>query len=143
MHTTLQLIALDGKTEGRRRQGYSQTMRAFVAGMLVSLAVVSTAAASAPSLSLTPSSVRRGHTVLMKGSADGCTVGNTVFILSRAFVHTHDFAGVPAVLAKVKAGGLYRVSTRIPATKKPGRYAVTARCGGGNLGFLKHLTVRR
>jgi hypothetical protein len=143
MHTTLQLTALDGRTERRRRQGYAQIVRAFVAAVLVFLAVVSTTAAAAPSLTLTPSSVRRGHTVLIKGSADGCTVGNTVFILSRAFVHTHDFAGVPAVLAKVRAGGLYRVSTRIPPTKRPGRYGVTARCGGGNLGVLKHLTVRR
>lgn len=81
--------------------------------------------------------------MLIKGSADGCTVGNTVFILSRAFAHTHDFAGVPAVLAKVRTGGHFRVTTRIPATKKPGRYGVTERCGGGNLGVLKHLTVRR
>jgi len=81
--------------------------------------------------------------VLIKGSADGCPVGDAVIIISRAFVHTHDFAGLPAVLARVKSGGSFRVTTRIPATKRPGRYRVTGRCGGGNLGFLKHLTVRR
>jgi len=58
-------------------------------------------------------------------------------------VHTHDFAGVPAVLAKGKDGGSFRVTTRIPATKRAWRYGVTGRCGGGNLGFLKHLTVHR
>ena len=52
-------------------------------------------------------------------------------------------AGVSAVLARVKYGGSFRVTTRIPATKRPGRYGVTARCAGGNLGVLKHLTVRR
>ncbi len=57
-------------------------------------------------------------------------------------MHTHDFAGVP-VLAKVKYRGSFRVTTRIPATKRPWRYGVTGRCGGGNLGFLKHLTVHR
>jgi hypothetical protein len=143
MHTALQLTSLETRTEESRRQGYSQIVRLLVAAVLVSLAVASTAAAAAPSLTLTPSSVRRGHTVLIKGSADGCAAGNTVFILSRAFVHRHDFAGVPAVLAKVRAGGYFRVTTRIPARKRPGRYGVTARCGGGNLGILKHLTVRR
>jgi hypothetical protein len=108
------------------------------------VAALSTAAMAAlPSLTLTPSSVKRGHTVLIKGSADGCAVGNTVFIISKAFVHTHDFAGLPAVLAKVKYGDSFRVTTRIPAAKRPGRYKVTARCGGGNLGVLKYLTVRR
>jgi hypothetical protein len=117
--------------------------RAFLLCAAISgAAVTGTATASAPSLTLTPSSVKRGHTVLVKGSADGCTAGSTVFILSRAFVHTHDFAGVPAVLARVRYGGSFRVTTRIPATKRPGRYSVTARCGGGNLGVLKHLTVR-
>jgi hypothetical protein len=119
-------------------------MRPFVcvSASAFALAIAVPAMASAPSLTLTPSSVKRGHTVLIKGSADGCTVGNTVFILSRAFVHTHDFAGVPAVLARVRTGGTFRVTTRIPARKRPGRYGVTARCGGGNLGVLRHLTVR-
>jgi hypothetical protein len=107
------------------------------------LAVGATASAAVPSLTLTPRSVERGHRVLVTGSADGCAAGNTVFILSRAFVHTHDFAGVPAVLATVKNGGSFRVTTRIPARKRPGRYNVTARCGGGNLGILRYLTVRR
>jgi hypothetical protein len=106
-------------------------------------ALSNAAIAALPSLTLTPSSVKPGHTVLIKGSADGCAVGNTVFIISKAFVRTHDFAGLPAVLAKVKYGGSFRVTTRIPAPKRPGRYKVTARCGGGNLGVLKYLTVHR
>ena len=114
-----------------------------VATLVAALATAATATAGVPSLTLTPSSVKRGNTVLIKGSADGCAVGDRVFIISRAFVHAHDFAGLPAVLAKVKYGGSFRVTTRIPATKRPGRYRVTARCGGGNLGILKFLTVRR
>ena len=120
-----------------------QRVLVSVAALVAALATAATAATAVPSLSLTPSSVKRGNTVLIKGSADGCAVGNTVLILSRAFVRAHDFAGVPAVFAKVKYGGSFRVTTRIPATKGPGRYGVTARCGGGNLGILKHLTVRR
>ena len=88
-----------------------------------------------------PSTVHRGHVVTLKGSADGCAAGNSVTLISHAFVHTHDFAGVPAVFARVRSGGRFRTTTRIPATKHPGRYGVTARCGGGNLGVLAHLRV--
>jgi hypothetical protein len=100
-------------------------------------------AAARPTLTLTPSTVRRGHVVGLRGSAVGCPAGDTVELLSRAFVHAHDFAGVPAVYAMVRPGGAFGATTRIPASKAPGRYTVTGRCGGGNLGFLKHLTVRR
>ena len=47
------------------------------------------------------------------------------------------------LLAKVERGGAFSVRTRIPPVKRTGRYTVTARCGGGNLGILEHLTVRR
>jgi hypothetical protein len=115
-----------------------------IAALAAALGITAAATAAAPSLTLTPSSVRRGHIVVIKGTVGGgCAVGNTVTIISRAFVHTHDFAGLPAVFAKVKYGGHFRVRTRIPTTKRPRRYNVTARCGGGNLGLLKHLTVRR
>ena len=96
-----------------------------------------------PSLTLKPSAVERGDVVVVTGSAGDCPVGDGVTILSRAFVHRHDFAGVPAVYARVDPGGLFRVATRIPRTKAAARYTVTARCGGGNLGVVKHLRVRR
>jgi len=103
--------------------------------------MASVALAAPPSISVAPKSVRRGHTVVVKGSADGCSVGNQVTLISRAFRGAHEFAGVPAVLAKVRAGGAFKVSTRIPATKKVGRYTITGRCGGGNLGVSAHLRV--
>ncbi len=114
-----------------------------VAVLAAALVTVSAATASSPTMTLTPTSVKRGHTVVIKGSAGGCTVGNAVFIISRAFAHTHEFAGVPAVFAKVDASGSYRVMTRIPATRKPLRFVVTARCGGGNFGITRHLNVLR
>jgi len=106
-------------------------------------AVLCTAAATAAPASMTvfPASVSAGHKVKVKGNADGCPVGDTVFVLSRAFVHTHDFAGVPAVLARVRAGGKFAVRTTIPRAKKHARYVITARCGGGNLGVSAHLRV--
>jgi hypothetical protein len=117
-------------------------MRKLAAGLLV-LAAAPVAAASVVQLAITPSTVHRGGTVQIKGNADGCARGNTVFVISRAFVHTHEFAGVSAVLARVRARGVFRATTVIPRGRRPGRYTVTARCGGGNLGVAVHLTVRR
>ena len=133
------------------RVGGSGTLRGMTTHRLVALATVAagaatfvgTAAASKPSLSLTPSTVVRGHSVLVRGSAGGCPVGDSVTLISHAFSAAHTFAGVPAAFAKVKLGGSFSVRVSIPASRKTGRYAVTARCGGGNLGVLKHLTVRR
>ena len=118
-------------------------MRAAFAITAVLVASLCAAAATAApvTMTVTPSTVSAGHKVKIKGNADGCPVGSTVFILSRAFVHTHDFAGVPAVLSLVRTGGKFAVRTTIPGTKKHGRYTVTARCGGGNLGVLRHLRV--
>jgi hypothetical protein len=107
---------------------------------LAAVAVLATTAAP-PSLSVTPTTVKRGHLVTVRGSAGECPVGDHVTLISRAFRHTYDFAGLPAVFAKVRPGGSFRTTTRIPSKRKPGRYAVTARCGGGNLGVSTHLKV--
>ena len=88
--------------------------------------------------------MRRGYTVTIYGSAKGgCVVGDQVTIISRAFSARHEFAGVPAVFTKLRRGGTFSTVTRIPARRKPGRYAVNARCGGGTLPVTAHLTVRR
>jgi hypothetical protein len=94
-------------------------------------------------LTVAPATVRRGGTVLASGVAGGCTAGDTVTVLSRAFSAAHSFAGVPAVLAQVGSAGRFSTRTRIPAARAPGRYVVTARCGGGNLGVSAHVTVTR
>jgi hypothetical protein len=75
------------------------------------------------------------------GVAGGCTAGDHVTILSRVFAGTHSFAGVPAVFAQVGSAGRFSTRTRIPARRAPGRYGLTARCGGGNLGVSATLTV--
>jgi Flp pilus assembly protein CpaB len=119
-------------------------MRALTLMLVVLAASVSAAVASPlakPSLKLSPNPVKAGHTLAIKGSADGCPVGDTVTVISHAFPAKHTFAGVPAVLAKVRAGGLFHTSTTIPAGKRAGVYTVTARCGGGNLGVLVRLHV--
>ena len=92
-------------------------------------------------LSVSPARVARGHTVLVRGVAGGCTSGDAVTLLSHAFPATHSFAGVPAAYAQVGSAGRFSTHVTIPKTRAPGSYTVTARCGGGNLGLLVHLTV--
>jgi hypothetical protein len=114
-----------------------------IAAAAVLFATAATAAPARVFLAVTPTAVHRGHPVLLRGNAGSCPVGDTVTILSRAFARTHEFAGVPAVLAKVGSGGAFRASTRIPVKRRPGLYGITARCGGGNLGVAAHLRVLR
>jgi hypothetical protein len=115
----------------------------LLAGALA-LGFVTAAAATAarPSITVHPSTVVRGRSVVVRGSAGGCPRGDAVTLISRAFAHVHDFAGVPAVYARVRAGGLFRTTALIPRTRRPGRYVITGRCGGGNLGVSATLTVR-
>jgi hypothetical protein len=95
-----------------------------------------------PSIHATPRSVFAGQTVRIGGLAGGCPTHNRVTLLSRAFPHTHDFAGVPAVFATVRSDDTYATVVTIPSGKKARRYAITARCGGGNFGVTAHLRVR-
>jgi hypothetical protein len=94
-------------------------------------------------LTVTPKTVKRGRTVLVQGLAGGCTLGDSVTILSKAFPSTHSFASVPAVYAQVGPQGRFSAKVRIPATKAAGSYGITGRCGGGNLGVEAFLTVTR
>jgi hypothetical protein len=66
-----------------------------------------------------------------------------VTLISRAFSHRHDFAGLPALYARVRTNGDYSVRTRIPVTRRPARYRIGGRCGGGNLGVSARLRVLR
>ena len=135
------------------RTGKSHVLAATGGGKLVGVALATVVASGLDvsrrasgvtvSLAVTPATVRSGGTVLVHGVAGGCTSGDTVTLISHAFAATHTFAGVPAVLAQVGSAGRFSASTRIPPTRGPGTYVVTARCGGGNLGVTAHLTVTR
>src|SRR4051794_21346207 len=104
------------------------------AGTAVAALAFAGVVTAATLLTVAPSRVHRGHRVIVRGNADGCPVGGTVTIISKAFAHTHDFAGLPAVFARVRGGGKFGVRPRIPGSKAVGNYGVSARCGGGNLG---------
>lgn len=117
--------------------------------LAATIALIALAASAAPavaagtSISVTPHSVQAGKRVVVSGSAGDCPKGERVTLLSRAFSHRHDFAGVPAVFARVRSGGRFGHSVRIPAGIAPGRYSISARCGGGNLGATAQLRVTR
>src|SRR5580765_5613660 len=113
----------------------------LAAATAVAVLAFAGAVTAATSLTVAPASVHRGHRVIVRGNADGCGLGNAVTIISKAFAHTHDFAGLPAVFARVRAGGKFGIRPRIPGTKAPGSYSISARCGGGNLGVAAHVTV--
>jgi hypothetical protein len=110
---------------------------------VIAKAVTTLAVMAAASIHVSPATVNAGGRVSLSGSARGCPSGDRVMLLSRAFSHRHEFAGVPAVFARVKSNGSFGHSVRIPAGTAPGRYAITGRCGGGNLGVTAHLRVRR
>lgn len=105
----------------------------------LSLAAVAPAVAAAPTIKAGPNPVKRGKVVRVYGVVTGC--GGSVTLISRAFPHTRDFAGEPAVFAPRRSDGSYSVRVRIPATRRPATYAITGRCGGGNLGVTRKLRV--
>ena len=113
----------------------------LAAGTAVAALAFAGAVTAATSLTVAPSPVHRGHRVIIRGNADGCPVGDVVTIISKAFAHTHDFAGLPAVFALVRSGGKFGVRPRIPSRKAVGSYGVSARCGGGNLGVSTTIHV--
>jgi hypothetical protein len=99
------------------------------------------AVAAGPTIHASPATVQRGHVVRLHGRVPGCVPGDRVTLISRAFSRRHTFAGVPAVFAPLMAGHRYAVRARIPRTRRAGRYTVTGRCGGGNLGVAATLRV--
>jgi hypothetical protein len=86
-------------------------------------------AAPRPTLSVSPASVPAGESVTISGTVAGdCPDGSTVTVISDAFVLADRYAGRPAVYADVRAKGAFKVSTQIPATRRPGSYTITALC---------------
>lgn len=118
-------------------------IRSISLAVLVCAAFISSAVAATPRLAVSPNPVHRGHAVRVYGAIPGCVIGDQVTLISRAFSHRHAFAGVSAVFARVGSHHRYSVRTLIPAGRKPGRYTITGRCGGGNLGVAQTLRVLR
>lgn len=109
----------------------------------IPLLAFATVAWGSVSIKVSPTSVRPGKVVKVSGSVGtGCAKGDRVTLISKAFAHKHEFAGVSAIYATPGKGGAFSTTTRIPKTRKAGTYTVTGRCGGGNLGVAAKLKVK-
>jgi hypothetical protein len=96
-----------------------------------------------PFIDASPTSVRAGRGVRLFGSVrTGCPPGDTVTLFSRALNPRQEFAGVPAVFARVGPGGSFSLRTTIPSTRAPGSYSVGGRCGGGTFGHTRLRVLR-
>jgi hypothetical protein len=120
---------------------------ALLSATVGTLAPVASAwAAADATIKVSPSSITAGDTVVVSGSVGPAPAGSacatSVLLLSRAFVDTDTFAGVPAVTAAVKPGGAFTTTTRIPRSIPAGTYDISGRCGGGNIGVSATLEVR-
>jgi len=114
-----------------------------VAVLAGSAALVWPALAAGPRIAAAPNPVHRGDFVRVHGTIPTCVRGDQVTLISRAFSHAHEFAGVPAVFARIGIHHTYSVRTRIPARRAAHRYTISGRCGGGNLGVSVSLRVLR
>ena len=90
------------------------------------------------SLTASPAHIDRGGTVTFRGGT--CSSGDTVLLISRMFPG-RAYGGGGAVQTTASASGTFRTSVVVPHKKPPGLYAVTARCGGGNLGISATVRV--
>jgi hypothetical protein len=140
--TTFNAAALGTGTVTAAAGGISGTASISVLARKRHAAVLAPSSARArPSLRVRPSVVTPAGRVWVVGRAGDCPRGDLVFVLSRALAG-RSFAGVGAVLARVQAHGRFATTGRIRPNLRAGRYAITARCGGGNLGVTAHLLVR-
>jgi hypothetical protein len=105
---------------------------AMVAGVLTG-----TLAAATPRLSVHPTSIARGGTVTVTGK--GCRAGDLVYLISPPFVG-HAFVA-HSVATRARSNGSFSRNVRIRTSIRAGRYLITARCGGGNLGVSARLRV--
>ena len=108
--------------------------RIITLGLVATLAVAGVALAAPSKMKLTPKTIYHGDVLKISGTpGGGCSHGDTVTIYSKAFPGGGDeFAGVPAVHAKVVSDGHYAKHVRIPMSKHARDYSVGGRCNGGN-----------
>jgi hypothetical protein len=108
---------------------------AVVGAVAATLAV--SAHSSSRALHVKPLSTHPGGTVTFTGV--GCRRGDTVILISRLFPgHAY---GEGAITTIARRGGHFERSFRIRRTTSRGRYVITVRCGGGNLGVEARLRV--
>ena len=116
-------------------------MKAVAVVALALVAVSSAAAArSHTRIAVRPGTVSPGAAIHVTGNAAPCRLGNHIYAISKAFPG-HQF-GIGAFTGLVRAGGAFTITGHVRRTIRAGRYGVTARCGGGNLGVVAYFRIR-
>ena len=115
--------------------------RIVLVAFAVLLAGATAAAAARPRLTVRPALAAPRAAVVVSGNAGSCPVGDTVTAISQAFPG-HAFGAAGTLSGRVRAGHAFSFGGYLRRALKPGRYAVTARCGGGNLGVVAYVRVR-
>jgi hypothetical protein len=103
------------------------------------LFLASPLSASTAYLRVRPTTVARGGRVTVSGGR--CLAGDTVYLISQAFVGNAFVEHSVATTAR--SNGTFSRVVRIRRRIPPRRYGITARCGGGNLGVVVYLRVTR
>jgi hypothetical protein len=119
------------------RKRWRRTRIVATAGAALALMLAATVEAATPRLSVQPTNVARGGTVTVSGK--GCRAGDIVYLISPPFVG-HAFVQ-HSVATRARSNGTFSRRVNIRTSIHTGRYVITARCGGGNLGVGAHLRV--
>jgi hypothetical protein len=105
--------------------------------VVVAFVSAGTVAGATPRLTVQPVKVARGGRVTVSGK--GCRSGDLVYLISPAFMGN---AFVPhSVATRARSSGAFSRLVHIRTSIRAGRYLITARCGGGNLGVSARLRV--
>ena len=104
---------------------------------VVALVLAGTVAGATPRLTVQPKSVARGGVVTVSGT--GCRAGDLVYLISPPFVGNAFVAH--SVATRARSNGSFSRRVHIRASVRAGRYLITTRCGGGNLGVSARLRV--
>jgi hypothetical protein len=125
----------------------SRTPGALVAAVVVLATIVGAPGlVSAASINVSPNTVVPGDNVrlsgdILVGGTPGCDVSGGVTLISEAFAGLGEFAGVGAVNLAVDATGHFDTTVTLSASVAAGTYAISGRCGGGNLGVSATIVV--
>jgi hypothetical protein len=107
------------------------------AAAVAALVLAGTVGGATPRLTVQPTSIARGGVVTVSGK--GCRAGDLVYLISPPFVGNAFVAH--SVATRARSSGAFSRRVHIRTSIHAGRYLITARCGGGNLGVAARLRV--
>jgi hypothetical protein len=108
--------------------------------VLAALVVAVAATAAAGHIAVKPGTISPGGVITVAAASSLCLSRDQVILISTAFPgHAY---GKGAVYGHVAAHGAFTVRAHVRSKIKPGRYSISFRCGGGNLGVSVYVRIR-